>query len=96
MSHTRRKIVNILQINEGDMSRRVFFKEPFLYDAASQLIHEPQNQLNSRAVRINFNDQKLGYIPRLNRGEAVQACVADLTISDDPWDSVPIEAIWVN
>lgn len=66
-----------------------------LYEGlALQLTREPENQYDTRAVRVDFNGQKLGYIPRLDnyaisqlldRGESLQAYISGLKVSDDPW-----------
>lgn len=72
--------------------------------AALQLIREPENKYDTRAVRMDFNGQKLGYLPRLDnaavsqlldRDEQVQAYISELTISDNPWDRVEVEIRWV-
>lgn len=69
-----------------------------------QLTREPENKYDSRAVRIDFQGQKLGYLPRLDnaavsqlldRGEQVQAYIADLKMSDDPWQRVEVEVRWI-
>lgn len=68
--------------------------------ATLQLTREPENKYDPRAVRVDFNGQKLGYLPRidnaavsqlLDRGEQVQAYIADLKMSDDPWQRVEVE-----
>lgn len=72
--------------------------------AALQLTREPENKYDPRAVRIDFNGQKLGYIPRidnaavsqlLDRGEQVQAYIANLKVSEDPWERVEVEVRWI-
>ena len=69
-----------------------------------QLTREPENKFDPRAVRVDFNGQKLGYIPRLDnavvsqlldRGERIQAHIADLKMSDDPWKRVGVEVRWM-
>lgn len=76
-----------------------------LYQGASlRLIREPENKYDPRAVRIDFNGQKLGYIPRidnaavsqlLDRGEQVKAYIANLKMSEDPWERVEVEVRWI-
>lgn len=72
--------------------------------AALQLTREPENKYDTRAVRVDFNGQKLGYIPKidnaavsqlLDRGELVQAYIAELTMSENPWERVEIEVMWM-
>jgi hypothetical protein len=72
--------------------------------ATLQLIREPQNQYDTRAVRIDFQGQKLGYLPKLDnaavsqlldRSEQVQAFVSGLKMSDDPWQRVGVEVRWM-
>lgn len=68
------------------------------------LSREPENNYDARAVRIDFNGQKLGYLPRLDnaavsqlldRGEQVQAYINATHESDDPWKRVMVEVRWI-
>lgn len=72
--------------------------------ASLQLTREPENKYDARAVRIDFNGQKLGYLPRLDnaavsqlldRGEPLQAFISGLKVSDDPWQRVEVEVRWM-
>ncbi len=58
------------------------------------LVREPANPYDPRAVRIDWQGHKLGYIPRLDnaaasqlidRGERLVARIAALAESSDPW-----------
>lgn len=69
-----------------------------------QLIREPENKYDDRAVRVEFNGQKLGYLPRLDnaavsqlldRGENIQAVISELKVSEDPWERVRVEVGWM-
>lgn len=68
-----------------------------------QLIREPENTHDARAVRVEWQDHKLGYIPRLDnaavsqlldRGERLEAVIARLAESSNPWDRVRVEVRW--
>lgn len=72
--------------------------------AALQLTREPENKYDTRAVRVDFNGQKLGYLPRLDnaavsqlldRGESLSAYIAELRMSEDPWERVEVEVRWM-
>ncbi|CAG0984873.1 hypothetical protein MTYP_01958 [Methylophilaceae bacterium] len=69
-----------------------------------QLIREPENKFDDRAVRVEWQGHKLGYIPRLDnaavsqlldRGENIQAVISELKFSDDPWERIEVEVRWV-
>jgi hypothetical protein len=64
------------------------------------LIREPYNRHDPRAVRIDWNGHKLGYIPRrdnaavsqlLDRGQPLSARIATLKDSRDPWERIAVE-----
>lgn len=68
------------------------------------LVREVDNRYDSRAVRVEWQGRKLGYIPRLDnaavsqlldRGERVEAVVAWLNESRNPWERVGVEVRWV-
>jgi hypothetical protein len=63
------------------------------------LTREPANPYDPRAVRIDWNGEKLGYLPRLDnaaasqlldRGERLTARIAALAEDRDPWRRVAI------
>ncbi len=67
------------------------------------LIREADNKYDDRAVRVEWQGQKLGYIPRLDnaavsqlldRGETLEAAIAGLESSSNPWDRVRVEVRW--
>lgn len=67
--------------------------------AALDLVREPENAHDARAVRIDWQGRKLGYMPRidnaavsqlLDRGERLQAEIASLHTSNNPWDRVEL------
>ena len=67
---------------------------------ALTLIREPDNPYDSRAVRVDWRGEKLGYVPRmentaiaqmLDRGERLEARIAALRQSRDPWKRVRFE-----
>jgi hypothetical protein len=63
------------------------------------LVREPANPYDARAVRIDWRGHKLGYLPRienaavaqmLDRGERIEARIAQLRVSPDPWERVVV------
>lgn len=63
------------------------------------LVREPTNPYDERAVRIDWRGRKLGYLPRnenaavaqmLDRGERLEARIAELRTSRDPWERVVV------
>jgi hypothetical protein len=69
-----------------------------------QLVREPDNRHDNRAVRMDWQGQKLGYLPRLDnaavsqlldRGERLEAVIVGLENSSNPWDRVGVEVRWV-
>ena len=71
---------------------------------ALQLVREPHNPVDTKAVKIEWEGYKLGYVTRvenhaisqlLDRGETVTARIAGLKESHDPWRRVQFEALLV-
>jgi hypothetical protein len=65
--------------------------------ASLTLAREPDNAYDSRAVRVDWQGRKLGYVPRidnaaashlLDTGHVLEARIVDLQNSDNPWDRV--------
>ena len=61
------------------------------------LHREPDNRYDPRAVRIDWQEHKLGYVPRrenvavaqmLDRGQRIQASIVGLGESRNPWERV--------
>lgn len=68
-----------------------------------QLVRETDNKYDDRAVRVDWQGRKLGYIPRLDnaavsqlmgRGEGLDAEIAWLNESRNPWERVGVEVKW--
>lgn len=69
-----------------------------------ELVREPGNPYDQRAVRVDWQGRKLGYIPRLDnaavaqmldRGERLEAHIANLQESHNPWERVQLEvSLW--
>ena len=66
-------------------------------DAALTLVREPDNQYDERAVRLEWNGHKLGFVPRLENtavaqlldcGEKLSARIVELKESSNPWERV--------
>lgn len=64
------------------------------------LIREPDNPYDARAVRVEWQGHKLGYVPRadneavarqLDRGARLEARIARLKQSRNPWQRVLFE-----
>ena len=64
------------------------------------LTREPDNRHDCNAVRIDWNGQQLGYVPRkenravaraLDAGEKLEARVSKLRDDPDPWQRVEFE-----
>ena len=69
-----------------------------------QLVREPDNRFDDRAVRVEWQGHKLGYIPRLDnaavsqlldKGERLEAVIARLAESSNPWERVGVEVRWL-
>ncbi|MCF8199005.1 MAG: HIRAN domain-containing protein [Sulfuritalea sp.] len=71
---------------------------PLLMIGASlDLVREPENAYDQRAVRVDWRGQKLGYVPRidnaavshlLDSGQRISAAIISLQESSNPWDRV--------
>lgn len=69
-----------------------------------QLVREADNRFDDRAVRVEWQGHKLGYIPRmdnaavsqlLDRGERLEAVITRLAKSGNPWERVRVVVRWV-
>lgn len=67
--------------------------------AALDLAREADNPYDSRAVRIDWQGRKLGYVPRIDNaaaahlidnGHALRAAIVGLRESRNPWDRVEV------
>ena len=65
-----------------------------------ELVREPQNVHDPRAVRVEWHGIKLGYVPRreneavarlLERGSRLEARIVRLRVSRNPWQRVLFE-----
>ncbi len=68
------------------------------------LVREPDNPHDARAVRIEWQGQQLGYLPRaeneavaaaMDRGERVEGRIAALVEHKNPWRRVRIDVFVV-
>lgn len=68
-----------------------------------ELVREPANPFDGNAIRIDWNGRKLGYMPRiqnqatarlLDEGTRLEAQIAGLKESRNPWDRVEVE-VWL-
>ena len=68
------------------------------------LAREPDNRHDRNAVRVEWNGQKLGYVPRaenravaqaLDAGEKLEARVSRLRDDPDPWRRIEFEIFLV-
>ncbi len=69
---------------------------------ALDLVREPDNPHDPRAVRVEWNSHKLGYLPRreneavarqLDLGNALQARIVKLRKHRDPWKRIEFEVV---
>lgn len=69
---------------------------------ALTLIREPDNSHDARAVRVEWQGRKIGYVPRrenadvarlLDRGQPLTARIVRLTEVRDPWSRVRFEIL---
>ncbi len=67
------------------------------------LMREPDNRFDQRAVRIDWQGEKLGYIPAIDnaaisqlmdRGETLSASIVGLKNSRNPWERIEVEVRW--
>lgn len=67
---------------------------------ALDLVREPGNVHDDKAVRVEWAGRKLGYLPRIenhavaqlmDRGERLAARIAVLKESRDPWERIELE-----
>ena len=67
--------------------------------ASVDLVREPDNPHDPRAVRVDWQGEKLGYVPRvdnaavshlLDNGQAVTAEIVGLQRSRNPWDRIEL------
>ena len=67
-----------------------------------KLVREADNPYDARAVRVDWFDRTLGYLPKgdnasvaqlLDRGEPLRARIAGLRQADDPWKRVRLEVL---
>ena len=65
--------------------------------AALELVREPDNPYDPRAVRLDWRGRKLGYVPRrenaavsqlLDNNQPLTARVVNLRESDNPWERI--------
>ena len=68
------------------------------------LTREPDNRHDANAIRVEWNGQQLGYVPRaenralaaaMDRGERVEARVSALRKAKNPWQRVEFEVYLV-
>jgi hypothetical protein len=69
---------------------------------ALSLIREPDNSHDTRAVRVEWHGEFIGYVPRrensdvarlMDRGTALEARITRLAESRDPWMRVRFEIV---
>lgn len=68
------------------------------------LVREPDNPHDARAVRVEWQDRQLGYLPRaeneavaaaMDRGERVEARIAALVKHKNPWRRLRLDVFVV-
>jgi hypothetical protein len=72
--------------------------------AALDLVREPDNAYDSRAIRVDWQGNKLGYLPRientavshlLDGGQNVTARIVALQDGDNPWQRIELAVFMV-
>lgn len=67
-----------------------------------QLIREPENRYDRRAIRVEWRGRKLGYVPRaenrtvsaaMDSGERISARISKLRDDPNPWKRVEFEVL---
>ena len=65
-----------------------------------QLVREPENPHDGKAIRVDWQGQKLGYVPRkqnealawaMDQGQPVAARISRMELSADPWRRIEFE-----
>jgi hypothetical protein len=83
------------QFHEG----KALWSEMKVGDALT-LVREPENPHDARAVRVEWQGHKLGYVPRreneavarqMDRGNKLEARIVRLTKHRDPWKRMEFE-----
>ena len=68
------------------------------------LTREPDNRHDANAIRVEWNGQRLGYVPRsenralaaaMDRGDTVEARVSKLRQTKNPWQRIEFEVYLV-
>lgn len=71
---------------------------------ALRMVREPGNRFDARAVRLDWQGHKVGYLPArdnaavsqlLDRGERLDAVITQLRESNDPWDRIEFAVHWM-
>lgn len=69
---------------------------------ALDLVREPANPYDEKAVRVEWRGRKLGYVPRgenhavaqmMDRGETLSARVSSLQACANPWERIQFEVL---
>ncbi|GMR21442.1 MAG: HIRAN domain-containing protein [Gammaproteobacteria bacterium] len=77
--------------------------ERFAVGKPLDLLREPGNPYDRRAVAVFYDEFKIGYVPRsqntavsqmMDRGEQVNANISVLQTGDNPWRRVQLE-VWL-
>lgn len=91
------------QYHNGEALWQYLTARPEPVEGSLQLVREADNRFDDRAVRMEWQGHKLGYIPRLDnaavsqlldRGETLEATIVRLEKSSNPWDRVKVEVRW--
>jgi HIRAN domain len=70
---------------------------------ALTMVREPGNRFDERAIRLDWQDQKVGYVPArdnaaasqlLDRGERLSAVITQLRQANNPWDRIEFAVYW--
>ena len=92
-------------VQQSPLAGFQFYQGKALWDEmrpgdALTLIREPGNAHDANAVRVEWNGNRLGYIPRrenadvarqMDRGAPVKARIVKLTQARNPWQRIAFE-----
>ncbi len=71
---------------------------------ALTMVREPGNRFDERAVRLDWEGRKIGYVPArdnaavsqlLDRGERLNAVITQLREAHNPWDRIEFAVYWM-
>lgn len=98
-----------LLLQESSVAGFQYYQDRVLWSQMKEgesltLKREPQNKYDKRAVEVFWQNQKLGYVPRIDnaavsqlidRGEKLAVRISRLKQSTNPWEEIKMEVFLV-